>query len=73
MTEFVGAPLADERLARAAQTFADLLKEGALKEDVPVLLTNPTEAEAVKLLLIFIWPCVCPSLTSWTPIPRCAD
>lgn len=45
----VGAPLEDKRLADAAQTFADLLKQGALKEDIPVLLTHPTEAEAVKL------------------------
>lgn len=45
----VGAPLEDARLAKAAETFAELLKQGALKEEVPVLLTNPTEAEAVKL------------------------
>ena len=32
-----------------AETFAQLIKEGALKEDVPVLLTGTTEAEAVKL------------------------
>ncbi|MBE6972280.1 MAG: nucleotide sugar dehydrogenase [Ruminococcaceae bacterium] len=45
----VGAPMDDPRLATAAREFADLLKQGALKENVPVLLTNPTEAEAVKL------------------------
>ncbi|HHT57246.1 nucleotide sugar dehydrogenase, partial [Herbinix luporum] len=45
----VGAPLEDERLAEAAKTFAGLLVQGALKEDIPVLYTNPTEAEAVKL------------------------
>lgn len=32
-----------------AQAFADLLKQGAVKEDVQVLLTNSTEAEAIKL------------------------
>lgn len=32
-----------------AQSFADLLKQGAVKKDIPVLLTEPTEAEAVKL------------------------
>ncbi len=32
-----------------AQGFADLLLQGSLKEDVPVLLTNSTEAEAIKL------------------------
>ena len=45
----VGAPKEDGRLVSAAHTFADLLKEGAIKEDIPVLFMAPTEAEAVKL------------------------
>ena len=45
----VGAPTGDERLQKAAHTFAHLLVQGAVKEDISVLYTNPTEAEAVKL------------------------
>ncbi len=45
----VGVPVRNKRLEKAAETFASLLKEGAIKEDIEVRYMNPTEAEAVKL------------------------
>ena len=45
----VGRPEDDARLEEAARTFANLLKEGAIKEEVDVLFMGLTEAEAVKL------------------------
>ncbi|MBS7296844.1 MAG: nucleotide sugar dehydrogenase [Bacteroidales bacterium] len=45
----VGYDHSSNKLEEAAHTFASLIKDGALKEDVPVLFMNTTEAEAVKL------------------------
>jgi len=45
----VGVPNGDEAIKEKAKTFANLLLEGAVKKDVPVLIAGLTEAEAIKL------------------------
>jgi len=48
----VGTDTEDEELTKKARTFADILKQGAEKQDIPTIIMGYSEAEAVKLFAI---------------------
>jgi len=45
----IGVPNTNKEVLKKAKTFTELLKQGALKENIDTLIIKPTEAEAVKL------------------------